>query len=66
MWFGVDSGLAGMKFSGSMRVRLNDDVSRMMVVIRRMKLIESFVEKKFLKVILSLLVLMLRLLDDPI
>ena len=55
-----------MKFSGSMRVRLNDDVSRMVVVIRRMKLIESFVEKKFLKVILSLLVLILRLLDDPI
>ena len=66
MWFGVDKGLAGIKFSGSRNIIFNE-LDRMSIDrISRINLDMSFNEKKFLNEILSLLMFRFRFLDEPI
>lgn len=66
MWFGVDRGLAGMKFSGSKNIMFNELERISSSKISRMNLVMSFKEKKFLNEILSLLEFRFKFLDEPI
>lgn len=65
MWFGVCRGFAGLKFSGSKIIKLKEFMVIIIRMIKRMILVKSFLEKKFLKEILSLFEFKFMLFDEP-